>query len=318
MTEEKEKKLKERIMKLEKKLNEFKRKLDELPQVIYEIDTEGNFLYVNKTGMAIFGYDITDLKKGMSVKEIFAEEDLERVKKNIKHQLKNAGKEVHEYTAKNKNGKRIPVLVYSSVIKSNGDVVGIRGVAVNISKRKELERKLKEQSIRDSLTGLYNYGYLKEVSKKEANRSQRHNYKIGIIIFDINYLKNINDMYGHQEGDEVIKQVANILNKTTREEDVVFRYGGDEFLILLPQTSENQDNCKTALNKLQKRIKKKLDDWNKNNPLDIPLTLAMGCYDWNPKEEDFEEAFKVADDRMYEQKRSYHKGVEIKLNTKDN
>ncbi|MBS3741468.1 MAG: GGDEF domain-containing protein, partial [Candidatus Cloacimonetes bacterium] len=248
MTEGRKEELKRRIEELERRLNEYKNRLDELPQVVFEIDIEGVFSYVNKTGMNIFGYDFADFEVGINLRDIFVEEDLERVKKNIEHQLRNEEKEVHEYTCKEKQGKRIPVLVYSSVIKSKKDAIGIRGVAVDISKRKELERKLREQSIRDSLTGLYNYGYLKEVSKKEANRAKRHNYKIGLLIADINFLKEINDMYGHQKGDEVIKQLASILNKTTRKEDDVFRYGGDEFLILIPQTHEDKVNCASGLN----------------------------------------------------------------------
>ncbi|MCF7891342.1 diguanylate cyclase [Candidatus Bipolaricaulota bacterium] len=164
-------------------------------------------------------------------------------------------------------------------------------------KRIRLEEKLKEQAIRDPLTGLYNRRYFNETLTKEVERSQRYGHNIAFIMIDVNRFKEINDTYSHQTGDKVLKEVANLLRANVREADTVVRYGGDEFLVMLPET--DGDSRYTG-----NRIRSKLEDWNnESNLLDFPLTLAMGISHWNPDQDrDVEEALKEADKKMYEQK----------------
>ncbi|MGE5490111.1 MAG: diguanylate cyclase [Actinomycetota bacterium] len=97
-----------------------------------------------------------------------------------------------------------------------------------------LQAALQEQAIRDSLTGLFNRRYLDETLEREVARSRREGSPLSLILMDIDHFKRINDTYGHQAGDLALKAVADLLLSDVRAEDVVCRYGGEEFLILLP------------------------------------------------------------------------------------
>lgn len=106
-------------------------------------------------------------------------------------------------------------------------------------RNKELLNKLKELSLKDSLTGLYNYGYMKERLSSELKRARRYALPFSIIMMDIDYFKSINDTYGHEYGDKILKELAHLLKNSARDNDVVVRYGGEEFVLLLPDTSKD-------------------------------------------------------------------------------
>jgi len=99
------------------------------------------------------------------------------------------------------------------------------------------EARLRELAIRDPLTGLFNRRYLEEMLAIEMIRAQRKNYQIGIIMADIDHFKQFNDVHGHAAGDMVLVQIANLLRTLVRSSDVTCRYGGEEFIIILPEAS---------------------------------------------------------------------------------
>ena len=100
----------------------------------------------------------------------------------------------------------------------------------------EANQKLQETSDRDGLTGLYNRRYSEDFLSREYERAFRYNHPLGVIITDIDFFKRINDEHGHLAGDEVLRQVSSRLAGGLRKPDVVGRYGGEEFLIVLPET----------------------------------------------------------------------------------
>lgn len=101
----------------------------------------------------------------------------------------------------------------------------------------ENEARLRELSIRDPLTGLFNRRYLEEVLALEMIRAVRDHYSIGIIMADIDYFKRFNDVHGHAAGDFVLVQVSNLLRTHVRLSDITCRYGGEEFVLILPEAS---------------------------------------------------------------------------------
>lgn len=113
-------------------------------------------------------------------------------------------------------------------------------------------RVLSEVSSRDSLTGLYNRGYVIEKLDSEINRSVRHGSPMSLLLLDIDHFKNINDTYGHAAGDEVLKAVGKLLRESCRVYDVPGRYGGEEFCILLPET--HVGNTTIVAERIRKRL----------------------------------------------------------------
>ncbi|MBE0478684.1 diguanylate cyclase, partial [Candidatus Aerophobetes bacterium] len=136
--------------------------------------------------------------------------------------------------------------------------------------RVHLQKELKEQAIRDHLTGVYNRRYFSQIINKEIKRARRYNSPIVFLMIDINRFKEINDIFGHQTGDFMLQRVAKMLQEELRETDIIIRYGGDEFLVLLLDVKEDIET-------LIQRIRNAFSLWNEKEPLvNFPVTLAIG------------------------------------------
>lgn len=164
-------------------------------------------------------------------------------------------------------------------------------------KRVRSQNELKEQAIYDPLTGVYNRYYLNQALEQEIERCKRYNHAIAFLMVDINRFKEINDRFGHQTGDRVLQMVASSLTQDVRRADVVARYGGDEFLIMLPETDGDTDSVK-------RRIADNVAHRNgMPELLDFPVTVSIGSAHWSPEgSESVEEVLSRADRRMYEDK----------------
>ena len=164
-------------------------------------------------------------------------------------------------------------------------------------KRVRLQKELREQAIKDPLTGLYNRRYFNESLRKEVEKSKRYDSPIAFVMIDVNRFKEINDRYSHQTGDQVLVQVADLIGENVRSADTVVRYGGDEFLIMLPETNGEVSSTVS-------RILERLERWNEeSNLLDFRLTFALGVSHWDPeRDRKIETVLKEADRKMYEDK----------------
>jgi len=164
-------------------------------------------------------------------------------------------------------------------------------------KRLRLEKELKEQAVRDPLTSVHNRRFFDEVIQQETARSMRYAHAVAFLMVDVNRFKEINDRFGHQMGDRVLQAVADILRQNLRLSDTVIRYGGDEFLVILPETN---GKAEAAVERIHAALVKR----NMENPLlDFPVTLAIGVAHWHPHDpRTIESVLGEADRRMYEDK----------------
>jgi diguanylate cyclase (GGDEF)-like protein len=100
------------------------------------------------------------------------------------------------------------------------------------------EQQLVEQSHRDGLTDLYNHTYMQELLERELSRARRYKHPLSVLMFDIDHFKQVNDTYGHLAGDDMLRNIAQMLQSYARKEDIAARYGGEEFMLILPETDK--------------------------------------------------------------------------------
>ena len=161
------------------------------------------------------------------------------------------------------------------------------------------EKTLIEMNTRDSLTGIYNRKFLESQLRNELKRFKRAQRPFGLIMFDIDFFKKINDTYGHQCGDYVLKSLASAVSSTIRSTDILARYGGEEFFCLLPET--DIDNTTHVAEILRIAVENKTFTFQ-NTP--IQLTISLGVTAMHSEIEAPDVLIKKADDALYEAKRT--------------
>ena len=179
----------------------------------------------------------------------------------------------------------------SAVRDENGNIIGIVGIVENVTERVRLEKKVEELSIIDGLTGVYNRNYLKY---RVEEKKKKLIFPFTVIMSDCNYLKEVNDQFGHEYGDILLKIVAGTLKEEMPEDSPVIRMGGDEFMILGNGITEEKAS------ELMANIRESLKRKSKEK---IPLSLAMGSYTVQSKDFSFDEVCHEADLRMYADKK---------------
>jgi len=177
----------------------------------------------------------------------------------------------------------------------------------NINKKLfKLQNELLEQAHRDPLTGLYNRRYFHHIASSIAKISLRSHQNTGIIILDIDHFKSINDTYGHLIGDDIIKHLSLLLLNLVRVSDIVSRFGGDEFIILLPNTNI-EESIKIA-EKIRTFISCNVFNLDQNNA--IEFTISLGVDEVLESDEDIINSLNRADKALYKAKNNGRNGVE--------
>lgn len=166
---------------------------------------------------------------------------------------------------------------------------------------KLLMNALQESAFRDGLTGLYNRKFLEENSKKLIPQVIREGISIGVLMLDMDHFKAVNDEYGHDIGDKVLKELARVLNETVRESDIIIRYGGEEFIILLVGVKTDEDALSVA-QKIGKNVRDNEIDVYAGNKL--RKTVSLGLSMFPDDSNSFDTVIKNADIALYEAKNS--------------
>lgn len=177
----------------------------------------------------------------------------------------------------------------------------------DITPLKKVQMELQEQAIRDALTGLYNRRYINEALERELARAEREHRPISFVMLDIDHFKNINDTFGHNVGDAVLQNLATQLLSQSRINDVVCRYGGDEFLVILPNVT-----AEIALKMTERWRKIFLESEALVEYLDIQITVSCGISQYPLHGTTTEELISAADKALYQAKESGRNQVIIR------
>jgi len=188
-------------------------------------------------------------------------------------------------------GKRVPLqAALLDVLASAGQL------RMPILMEYEELRKLQINATTDPLTNLYNRRFFDDYFEKELNRSIRYSHKLALVVFDLHRFKEVNDRFGHPQGDTLLQMAATTLRKSLRTSDYAFRIGGDEFALLLPQTDTEQAAT------LSRRLRAAYADSIEPLNLRIPLALDYGLAVYPDDGELQEVLIRVADERLYQLK----------------
>lgn len=175
-----------------------------------------------------------------------------------------------------------------------------------IDEIRTLQMRLAEQAVRDPLTGLFNRRYLDGTLEREVARARREGHPLSIVMLDVDHFKRLNDSYGHQAGDEVLKALGDLLRADTRAEDIACRYGGEEFLVLLP--SMPLETAKERAERWRSQLEQH-DFVFGNFPLSVTASFGVSGYPHHGKTPD--ELTRAADTALYSAKNNGRNRVEI-------
>lgn len=187
--------------------------------------------------------------------------------------------------------------IKTPIIDEYGNIHGLVGSVRDISKQKKVEEDLRFLSYRDILTGLYNRTYFEE---KISEILKQENYQVGIVLGDLNGLKIVNDIFGHLEGDNFIKIAAEVLMSASRENMYVFRWGGDEFVTLIIDASE--EDCNNYIDNVNKACQK-MNHKNKN------ISISQGYSILTPANNKIDDVLAEADKMLYTNKNANKKFI---------
>jgi len=262
-----------------------------LPEMVFEVDKHCKFTFINKKGLQMLGYSREELINKKNFCQFLSHSEQKKVNPGIKEFFQEEKNYPHEYYLIRKDKVIIPVEIHGSVIKDNaGKEIGFCGILFNITERKQYEEKIKYLSFHDKLTDLYNRAYFEEELKR---LNHKRNIPISIIIGDINNLKMINDTFGHQHGDRLLCKIASVLQSCFRKSDVISRWGGDEFSIILPNTPREKGIA------IIDRIKQ---ECQKKSTLTLPLSISMGIATKTIVSENINAIVREAESKMYRYK----------------
>jgi diguanylate cyclase len=228
-----------------------------------------------------------DICEGCSVKETF-----DSGKPNTKEKLVSFP-----------GGSQAWIEIYTyPIFEENGKVVNVIEYTRDITKRKKTEAerdslvdKLQYLYRTDELTGLLNRRALIEELEDEVRRTKRYKSDLSLIICDIDYFKEINDNFGHDIGDRVLQNVSALIKEALRNTDIIGRYGGDEFLLILPETSIG--GAKEIAERIRLAIKGFELQMEGNKA--IRTTVSLGVAEFNADKEDINGLIKRADNALY-------------------
>ncbi|RNF41189.1 EAL domain-containing protein [Planococcus salinus] len=281
---------------LEEKKEQFQSLFYHNPDAVFAFDLEGRFIDANQACVDLTGYLLEDLLD-MSFAPLIISEHLSKTLTYFEEAIKGKVNR-YEITINRKDGKQVYLDLTNFPMKRDGEIIGAYGIAKDITEQVEYRQKMEELAFYDPLTGLPNRKLFEDRLEQVNGRLKESNDCPAVLFLDLNRFKFINDTLGHQLGDEFLKIVAHRLTQSVRKTDTVARISGDEFAILLPDTTERE-----AI-RLAERLNKELANPYEVEGHSVSISASIGiALSENNMKNDVPHLIKNADIAMYHTKK---------------
>jgi len=271
--------------------------LNTLQETFFVFDLEGRFLRWNKALEKVTGYNKAEIAV-MKPTDFFPQEEAHLATKAIERVIEE-GHSSLEASVLTKDRRLIPYQLTGSLIKgATGAIIGVCGIGTDITQRRRLEEELRILTIKDELTGLYNRRGFLTLGEHLLKMADRLRKSVFMLYADLDNMKMINDTFGHQEGDRVLIEFADILKENFRTSDIIARIGGDEFAVM--PVGVLGDNVELIRNRLDKSLE--IHNGRVNRNYDLSVSAGVAYYDpENPCS--VNELLVQGDSLMYEEKK---------------
>ncbi|MEJ2593030.1 MAG: diguanylate cyclase [Candidatus Thiodiazotropha sp.] len=275
--------------------------MDNLPGMAYRcLNNETRTMqFVSNGCRQLIGYEPDDLQdnRELAYVSIVHEADRPAMTAAIRQALADNRPFTVEYRIRHKDGRQVWVWEQGQHVHVNGRQC-LEGIIIDISQRKRMEQELQRLATRDPLTELYNRRELEQQFHEELMRAERYDRPLTLLWIDVDHFKSVNDRFGHQVGDKVLRELAQLLQSGIRSMDYAARYGGEELAIILPEMDEPKAR------EMAERLREVVENYRMviDGSHEVRVTISVGVATFPVHGKTMEALFKAADRAMYKAK----------------
>ncbi|MFW5731423.1 MAG: diguanylate cyclase domain-containing protein [Desulfonatronovibrionaceae bacterium] len=271
--------------------------LDTVRVLIILLDREGRIKLFNRACEELTGYDSREIEDRCLVDLLLPEEEKEKIMVFFQNQMIRMPEEFENCWVARDGDKRLISWSNSLVYDEQGQPEYVLGTGIDITEQRKMEKQIKHMAMHDELTGLANRNLLQERLSRSIALADRYGKKLAILFLDLDGFKTINDSYGHNAGDMLLKEVARRIETSTRASDTVARYGGDEFVVVLPEIDDYHDAISVS-----RKISKELSRTYELGDHHCTLGVSIGISIYPDDGHDSASVLQLADRAMYRAK----------------
>lgn len=278
--------------------------LDSIQEPVWLKDLEGKFIACNKSFCLFVGEKEEDIV-GKTSNDFFSNELCDVVlplEKETGTTGKNTSTEAWVRTPASQDDVLLEI-TKTPLIEEDGSISGVVGYGYDITEHHQLTKQLEHAAEHDNLTQLPNRFLFTELFEQMVSSSDRHKFQIALLFIDLDGFKQINDTYGHEAGDQVLIAVSKRMREAIREEDLIARHGGDEFIAAITSLAHRND-ATPLIQRILDRLQDGIPINTKGREVCVNTTVSIGVAFYSPGGAEFEALLKDADEAMYEAKAS--------------
>ena len=291
---------------LQESENRYRALVENASDMVYRTDENGYFTFVNPAALRITEYkeeEIIGIHYTTWIRPDMRDNAIKFFGRQFVKGIQNT---YSEYPILTKEGQEVWIGQNTQLIVEDGHVVGFQAVSRDITDRKRImealqdsENRYRELSIIDDLTQLYNSRHFYQQLKMEIDRVDRYGQPLTLLLLDLDDFKQFNDAYGHIEGDRVLSRLGQVVKRCLRQTDSAYRYGGEEFTIMLPMTT-SKDGAVTA-ERIRAELKEEI--FYPVSGKDVHVTVSIGLEQYK-SQEDMKAFVHRVDQLMYQAKKN--------------